>query len=569
VSFTQRLLLGSLALLLIFIVAVVSLSGDRLADAVERLTIDRLERDARMVALDWSRDADPDALADTAGALLGMRVTLIGPDGRVLGDSEEPPGQLAALENHLDRPEVRDALERGVGWTRRASTSVGRDQLYVAVRAPHGVARVSIDPGGLESLVRRAQRSVLAAGIVALLAVAFLALLFARGVARPLTELRDVAQALAGGDLTRRPALTATGEVGDLGAAIHRMAEQLDSRMRALQAEEGLLAATIDSLSEGVVIVDERRRVVRANDAARRLLGLEESIPFPAERLPRDRQLRDALGDALAGSGTEETELLIGTRALLLRAEPLGRGGAVLTVRDVTAARRLEATRRDFVANVSHELKTPLTVIGGFAETLRDDDVEPEQRRRFADAIQSSAQRMQRVVDDLLDLSRIESGGWRPSPATLDVAAAVGDATLPCRPAAERKGLALETEIAPDASTVVADPTAIRQILGNLIDNAIRYTAHGRVTVFAERVPDGIRIGVRDTGAGIAREHLPRIFERFYRVDAARSREAGGTGLGLAIVKHLAEAHGGRVEADSVPNRGTTVAVVLPSVTPA
>jgi signal transduction histidine kinase len=203
----------------------------------------------------------------------------------------------------------------------------------------------------------------------------------------------------------------------------------------------------------------------------------------------------------------------------------------------------------------------------GFAETLRDEEIEPAERRRFAAAIESSAQRMQRVVDDLLDLSRIESGGWRPSPATLDLSTIVGDVLLPCQSAAERKGITLDADLPPEA-TVQADPTALRQILSNLIDNAIRYTASGRITVFAERASDGVWIGVRDTGIGIAPEHLPRIFERFYRVDDARSREAGGTGLGLAIVKHLTEAHGGRVRAESVLGRGTTIAALFPSAVP-
>ena len=564
-SFARRLLLGSIALLFIFIVVVVVLSGDRMASQLQDLAIDRLAREARLVARDWTPSVDPDVLADTAGQTLGMRVTLIAPNGRVVGDSEEPPSQVRALESHATRPEVRAALDTGVGWARRASASIGRQQLYVAVRAPLGVARVSIDPGAMEDIVRRAQMTMLTGGILALIAVAGLALVFVRGIARPITELRDVTQALASGDLSRRPALAASGEVGDLGAAIHRMAEQLDSRMRALERDEVLLAATIESLSEGVVVVDGRRRVIRTNDAARRMLGLEEHLPFPAERLPRERALRDALAEALSGGATDEMELTLGTRALLVRAASLGTAGAVVLVRDVTAARRLEATRRDLVANVSHELKTPLTVIGGFAETLRDDDVEPVQRRRFAEAIQTSAHRMQRVVDDLLDLSRIESGGWRPSPAPLDVATAIGDALLPFRAEAERKGVALEADVAADVSTVFADATAVRQILGNLVENALRHTTEGRVTVLAERAEGGVRLGVRDTGVGIAAEHLPRIFERFYRVDAARAREAGGTGLGLAIVKHLTEAHGGSVRAESAPGRGTTIFVHFPS----
>lgn len=565
-SLARRLLLGSLALLLTLVLLVVTLGDDRMRNPIERLVQDRLEREARLVAIDWSVSQDPDALADTAGAVLGVRVTLVAPDGRVVGDSDESADQLAQLENHGARPEIREALESGAGRARRVSASVGRDQLYSAVRAPLGVVRLSIDPATVDVIVRRAQWSIVSVAAIALAVAGALAMLFARGIGRQLTELRDVAQALASGDLSRRPVLAAPGEVGELAGAVHRMAEQLDSRMRAMERDELLLAATIESLSEGVIVVDSSRRVIRANDAARYLLGVDDSPPFPSERLPRDRMLRDALAEALDGGTTDEMEIAFGDRILLLRAKSLKDGGAVLAMRDVTASRRLEATRRDFVANVSHELKTPLTVISGFAETLLDEDEEPAQRRRFAEAIQASAHRMHRMVDDLLDLSRIESGGWKPAPTALDASAIVGDTLLPYRPAAEQKGITLDVEIAPDVQTVSADATALRQVVSNLVDNAIRHTAAGgSVTAFARAEDNGVWIGVRDTGVGIAPAHLPRIFERFYRVDAARSRAGGGTGLGLAIVKHLTEAHGGRVRAESVNGRGTTIAAFFPS----
>lgn len=565
-SLARRLLLGSLALLLTLVLLVVTLGDDRMRNPIERLVQDRLEREARLVAIDWSVSQDPDALADTAGAVLGVRVTLVAPDGRVVGDSDESADQLAQLENHGARPEIREALESGAGRARRVSASVGRDQLYSAVRAPLGVVRLSIDPATVDAIVRRAQWSIVSVAAIALAVAGALAMLFARGIGRQLTELRDVAQALASGDLSRRPVLAAPGEVGELAGAVHRMAEQLDSRMRAMERDELLLAATIESLSEGVIVVDSSRRVIRANDAARYLLGVDDSPPFPSERLPRDRMLRDALAEALDGGTTDEMEIAFGDRILLLRAKSLKDGGAVLAMRDVTASRRLEATRRDFVANVSHELKTPLTVISGFAETLLDEDEEPAQRRRFAEAIQASAHRMHRMVDDLLDLSRIESGGWKPAPTALDASAIVGDTLLPYRPAAEQKGITLDVEIAPDVQTVSADATALRQVVSNLVDNAIRHTAAGgSVTAFARAEDNGVWIGVRDTGVGIAPAHLPRIFERFYRVDAARSRAGGGTGLGLAIVKHLTEAHGGRVRAESVNGRGTTIAAFFPS----
>jgi two-component system, OmpR family, phosphate regulon sensor histidine kinase PhoR len=226
--------------------------------------------------------------------------------------------------------------------------------------------------------------------------------------------------------------------------------------------------------------------------------------------------------------------------------------------------RRLETVRRDFVANVSHELKTPLTVVGGFAETLLDDNLPAEQRHRFASTILTNTRRMQRIVDDLLDLSRIESGGWTPNPSVTDVEAAAADAVLTVNEKCRAKGITIRTEVSPEAKTVYADLTALRQILSNLVDNAVRHTNAGDIVVFSHREDGGVAIGVRDSGSGIPREALPRIFERFYRVDTARSREEGGTGLGLAIVRHLVEAHGGRVRADSTLGVGTTVEAWLP-----
>jgi signal transduction histidine kinase len=268
--------------------------------------------------------------------------------------------------------------------------------------------------------------------------------------------------------------------------------------------------------------------------------------------------------DAMSGHPTEPREMHFGGRTLAVTGRPLPTGGAVLAFLDLTTRRRLETIRRDFVANVSHELKTPLTVISGFAETMLDPDLSSAQRQQFVSTIQSNVVRMQRIVDDLLDLARYESGGWVPNPITLDVRAAAADALGLVQSEANRRRLELRTEIANGAERVVADPTALRQILQNLVENAVRYTQAGSVTVFANKEPGGTAIGVRDTGIGISREHLSRIFERFYRVDAGRSREVGGTGLGLAIVKHLAEAHGGSVRATSTVGGGTEVAVLFP-----
>ena len=563
-SLARRLLLGALVVVLILVAAIVVLAGGRLRERLILEKTDELARDAQLVASSWTRGVDADSLAHHAGEALGYRVTIIDSTGVVVGDAEFDPEARHRLQNHSTRPEVMAARDSGTGSALRHSVSAGDDELYVAVRHPLGFVRVSLTISRLEAVVSGARRDVLTSGLVVLVGLLVIAWLFARTVSRPIVELRDVARSIAAGDLSRRPALSAPGEVGDLATALHRMAEQLSSRLAAMQADELLMTAVLESLEEGVLALDERGMVVRANQRARTLLDLGAALPFPRELLPREHELRTAVEAALAGEATPPTETLLHDRTIAVAARPLATRGAVVTVLDLTQLRRLETVRRDFVANVSHELKTPLTAVRGFAETLLDEDIPAEQRRAFARTIRDNAERMQRIVDDLLDLSRIESGGWHPRVGRVDIGGVVREIFAGVQESAGRKGLQLVADVPPGAGTVHADPTAFRQVVGNLVENAVRYTATGSVTVRSRQGEGGVWIDVRDTGIGIAAEHLPRIFERFYRVDAGRSRELGGTGLGLAIVRHLVEAHRGRVEASSVPGRGTTISVLFP-----
>ncbi len=412
-----------------------------------------------------------------------------------------------------------------------------------------------------DAVTSRELLPVVAAGLAA---AALLAWMAGRSVSVPIAELRDVTRALAAGNLSARPTLARRGEVGELATAVHRLAEEFAARIEALESEDALLVALIDSLNEGVIAVNARQQVVRINAAGRRLLHVQDEVPFRVDRLPRDRALHLAIQETLRGISTDLLELEIGGRLVSLTARPLVGGGAVVAFFDLMPVRRLETVRRDFVANVSHELKTPLTIIGGFAETLASDDPPPERRREFAGMIRSNALRMQRLVDDLLDLSRIESGGWVPNPTMTDVRAIATEIAGQLRDAAAEKGMSLEVAVDETASGVRADRTALRQILANLLENAVRHAASGTVTVRTRRAADGVYVEVEDTGPGIPAEHLPRVFERFYRVDTGRARSSGGTGLGLAIVKHLAEAHGGHVRADSVVGSGTTIGVFFP-----
>jgi len=565
---SQRLLLNVLVIVAVLVAAVVLIIDRRLHARIVEQTVVELAREAQFVGVEWRSTFSADDLADAAGRALEHRVTLINDKGAVVGDSEFDGERLLALDNHANRPEVAAAWQSRVGSATRISASAGDEELYVAVRAPLGVARVSIPTRELEAVFARARRDVLLAGAVALLLAVLLSLQFSRSVSRPIVELRDVARAIAEGDMARRPALAAPGEVGDLATALHRLSEQLSARLTSLQSEQALLSAIVESLEEGVIAVDSAARVVEINDAARKVLAINAPLPFSVDLLPRNGALREALSGALQGLAPGTVEFGHGDRTVSVTARPLPHGGAVLALVDLTATRRLEAVRRDFVANVSHELRTPLTVIAGFAETLSDETIPLEERRRFAEMIGSHTARMQRIVDDLLDLSRIESGGWRPNPVELEIAPLAEEVSSALSTAASEQETRIVTRIAPDARLVLADRTALRQILSNLLENAIRYTRQGTVTISTQptRAEEGrVIISVSDTGAGIAATHLPRIFERFYRADTGRDRKAGGTGLGLAIVRHLVEAHGGRVEATSALGRGTTISVVLPA----
>ena len=562
---SQRLLGGFLFIILVLVALVVTSVDRRVRERLLQQAAAGLLREARLVALTPFADSSADSLANELGRTLGHRVTLIAADGTVLGDSEFDGAPLRQLENHGTRPEVVSAIAHDTGTAVRRSASAGDVEVYAAVRDAGGVARVSMS-FAVQSLVEsQLRRDIFTAAALAALAALLLAVLFSRAVTRPILELRDDARAIAGGDLRRRPSLSAPGEVGELASAFHRLAEQLTARVQALEADDALLRAVSDALNEGVVALDARQQVQQINEGARRLLAVRDVLPFSADRLPRDRALREALADAMAGRSVDGVETRLAERVVTLTARPLAGGGAVLAIFDLTPIRRLETVRRDFVANVSHELKTPLTVVSGFAETLKDDAISTEQRQQFLSTILNNTQRMHRLVDDLLDLSRIESGGWRPAAVQVDLAAVASETLASFHEVAAQKGLTLRHEIDADAPTVRMDPTAIRQVLTNLVHNAIRHTARGSVVIFSEAGDDRVTFGVRDTGSGIAADHLPRVFERFYRVDASRSRAEGGTGLGLAIVKHLVEAHGGTVSAESTVGAGTTFRVALPT----
>ena len=526
-----------------------------------------LEREARLVAgllpadsLRWPE------FARELGARIGQRVTLIDAKGTVRGDTEFDRASLERLENHLLRSEVQQALSTGVGRAERLSASTNERRMYVAVpggRSGLAVVRVSTTLAAVDAQVGAVQSTVALAGLAALLAAGALAWLLSREVAKPLVQLGGAARAIADGG---RPAFpdSSVPEVAQHIVALRAMHQQLDQRFTDLVREREETETLIETMADGVVAADARGTIVTLNRAARRLLGYGPDDPFPAlAELFHEKAARDLVATVVAGYEAEPHELERGGRTLLVTGRALPNGGGLLVIRDVTDLRRLEAVRRDFVANVSHELKTPLTSIAGYAETLALEATPGTQTERFARPILSNARRMHRLVDDLLDLSRIESGRWQPDPERVDVRALADEAWAAFADRAHERRIQFTPALG--NRFVTADLEALRQVLTNLFDNALRHTPPGgRITVSLEPAPGGVTVSVADTGSGIAPEHLPRIFERFYRADPGRSREEGGTGLGLAIVKHLVEAHGGRVEAHSTLGKGTTIRLFFP-----
>ena len=569
-TFSRRLASGTLIVLLLAIGTLLYRAERSLRRNLEADVAATLERDARLV-----RESLPADRVQWQGTVrryslqTGFRITLIDAQGNVVADSDFPDGPLPAIENHASRTEVRAALEGQTGQARRHSATVGRDLMYVAVPGGPGAVRVAEDLERVNSIVHRTQLSVGGAALLALLVGVALALVAARSVSRPLTGLAAAARSIAAGTPPRFPR-SGVSEIDALVRSLREMHHQLDDRFEAIRNEKAESAAVVEAMSEGVIAADDRGRITTANPSARRLLGYAADAPLPElPQIFRSREARELVDTVLAGDADASRTLDLDGRTLLITGRALPSGGAVLVMHDLTELRRLESVRRDFVANVSHELKTPLTSISGYSETLLSDRPDPETVHLFLTRIATNARRMQHLVDDLLDLSRIEAGRWQPAVRPVDPAELAREVWTGLQDRNGRPIPRFEVRV-PGGLRVQADADALRQVLTNLLDNALRYTdADGLITVSGRPEAGGVRLDVSDTGTGIPRDHLPRIFERFYRADPSRSREEGGTGLGLSIVRHLVEGHGGRVSADSVLGQGTTISCWFPDSSPA
>ena len=508
------------------------------------------------------------------------RVTVIAPDGVVLGDSEVAPADLGRLENHRDRSEVRAALQGQVGRDLRTSVSVHAPLMYVALPVRDGdrlvgVLRLALPLSAVTSSYDQINRVMLAGGLVALVVACGIGIFVAGRVTRPVVEMQAIARQMSEGQFAVRAPVRSSDELGALGRALNVMVLRLREQIHNLETERAKATAILDGMVEGVVAVDGQECILLMNERARAMFGVGpargEGKPFL--EVIRNADLHEIFRSGRTAGGVFRHELrLINPmdRTLRVTAVPLRLAGEdpglVLVIDDVTELRRLEHVRTEFIANVSHELRTPLTAIQGYLETLLGGALEePEHAHRFVEIAFRHTERLGRLLNDLTDLSNIELGkvSLRLAPTPLRP---IVDSVLELVAAKARDGeITLTTEVS-EVIHVQADHDRLVQVLINLVDNAVKYTpAGGSVTVRARPTADGrVEVSVSDTGVGIPRADLPRITERFYRVDKARSRELGGTGLGLAIVKHLVLAHGGDLAIDSEEGRGTTVRVLLP-----
>jgi two-component system phosphate regulon sensor histidine kinase PhoR len=596
-SFLRKRIVLKLTLTLVGFVAMsVLVAGLYLGYALEHAAVDALE--ARLVTAgrllhdgaaahltSSAQPVDRYQWAARVAAAAGSRVSLIAPDGSVVADSLVPPHELARVENHGRRPEVATAMTGRVGRATRRSTTVDVPLLYVAVPVQsggtiQGVVRFAVPLTAVSSSFTPIHQVLLIGALVALAVAAGIGIFVARRLTRPIVEMEAVARQMAEGRFDRRVPVRSPDETGTLGRALNAMAGSLVAKIGDLETERAKATAILDAMVEGVIAVDGQDRILTMNERARVIFGLPtRSEGHPFMEVVRNADLHSlvrAIRVTEAGAVSHrEVRLLTPTpRTVEVNAVPLVLTGdlpgvgVVLVLYDVTALRRLELVRTEFVANVSHELRTPLTAIQGYLETLLGGALEErENARRFLDIAFRHTERLGRLLNDLTDLSNIELNKVKLSLEPVALDEIIDSVIAIMQPKAEAGHVTIVADVTRGLPPAVADHDRLVQVLINLVDNAVKYTpAGGRVTVRASVSVGGgmLVVAVEDTGIGIPAADLPRITERFYRVDKARSRELGGTGLGLAIVKHLVIAHGGELTIESTAGQGTTVHFTLP-----
>jgi two-component system phosphate regulon sensor histidine kinase PhoR len=591
----QRKLFGKLALTFLALLLSVLLAVDFLAERALRNSYEndgfqQLKSLSRLMQLHplpltSSSPQTPEEIAAlntwvAANASSGVRITVISTEGRVLADSQS---ETATMESHSERPEIISALKTGEGRAIRQSVSVGTQLLYYAVRQdlPSGtpvILRLALPMEGFSEQLWRFRRNLWLWSLLIYLFAGAIAMLMSRGYADRVERLREFSRRVAEGDFRPLPSDGAGDSLEALGASLNQTASRLDRTIRTLTEERNLSAAILGSMVEGVAVVNAGERLVFANPGFASILGLDIPPVSGSSLLEvvRQTELIAAVRRVLAGEPRVEAEIVTGTlrqhyfAATVASVRAGETSGAVIVLHDITELRKLERVRRDFVANVSHEFRTPLTAIQGFAETLIGGAIDdPQNRGRFLAIILEHSRRLARLTEDLLRLSQMDAEQLELEIRAVSVAQLIESCYETAQRRAAEKGLSLSLNVPSQLPDVAADNRRLQEVLQNLLDNAIQYTLPGgKIVLSAETRGDEVIFTVADTGIGIPQADQPRIFERFYRVDVARSREAGGTGLGLSISKHLIEAQGGRIWVESEVGVGSKFHFAVPVFDP-
>ena len=565
----SRIFLKLFAAALVLIAAcmlTVNVLIQRAWEGMLRSEIERSLREKTLLLADRVASAPRDSLEQItkqAAAEANERATVIDSSGKVLADSEADP---ATMENHAQRPEFALALQGQMGRATRASRTVGVEFLYEAVPIAGGAVRLAHPLSAVREANRHVRNDLLKSSAVAALIALVLAFIATQLIGRRLTRITNFAERIAAGDLSARIQEGSGDEIAHVASALDKTARKLEDGFRAVESSRQTLETLLNSMQEAVIAVAEDGHVLWANQRMERLLPSGIRMGEPLVQSARDPEILRAVQTAI------ETRDIVVARAAKIfsgrvfdvTAAPMPGGGVVAVMHDQTEIERVEKTRRDFIANVSHELRTPLTSIQGYAETVLEHEQLSETAREFVEIIRKNAMRMARLTEDLLVLARVESGERNFKLQSATPQELLEEALQTFQEIAGSRSIELAV-VNTATSSVLVDRDAIHQVFGNLIDNAMKYGEDGRkILIGACETEDGVQFYVRDFGAGIPSEHLPRLFERFYRVDKARSRESGGTGLGLAIAKHVVRAHGGTIKGESELNHGSTFYFTLP-----